>query len=76
MVAPSVKEQLLEQIETLTPEQQQQVLDFMLSLQHSQLPPGTPGEVLLARMGTFQFEAGELEAMQQAIEEHCESALK
>jgi hypothetical protein len=67
----SLRERILDQLDRLTTEQQEQVLDFAAHLPSS-LPPGTPGEVLLARMGTFEFEPGDLDEIAQAIEEGCE----
>ncbi len=67
----SVKEQIIHELDNLTPEQQQRVLDLAKELQGA-LPLGTPGEVLLAHMDSFQFEPGDLEEMAQAIEESYE----
>ena len=67
----SLTQQILNQLDKLTPEQQQQVLDFAYSLRTA-LPPGTPGDVLLKRMDSFEFGPGDLDEIAQAIEEGCE----
>ena len=64
-----LKQELLEQIERLTPSQQNQVLDFVLELS-GDLPKGTPLKELLKFAGTIPLE--DLEQMKQAIEEGCE----
>jgi len=38
----------------------------------STLPPGTPGDVLLAHMDDFVFAPGAVDEMMKAIEEGCE----
>ena len=65
----TLKTELLEQIEKLTPPQQKQVLDFALELT-GDLPEGTPLKDLLKFAGTIPSE--DLEQMKQAIEEGCE----
>ena len=65
----NLKTELLEQIEKLTPSQQNQVLDFVLELS-GDLPEGTPLKVLLKFAGAIPLE--DLEQMKQAIEEGCE----
>lgn len=65
----NLKQELLEQIERLTPSQQNQVLDFVLELS-GDLPKGTPLKELLKFAGTIPLE--DLEQMKQAIEEGCE----
>ena len=65
----NLKTELLEQIEKLTPSQQNQVLDFVLELS-GELPEGTPLKELLKFAGTIPLE--DLEQMKQAIEEGCE----
>ncbi len=73
MTTPTIKEQVLSQLDHLSPEQQQQVLNFARGLQQeSALPPGTPGEVLLAHIDSFEFEPGDLEEMARSIEQGCE----
>lgn len=65
----SLKKELLEQIEKLTPLQQKQVLDFALELS-GELAKHYPGKNLLQFVGTISPE--DLEIMKQAIEEECE----
>jgi hypothetical protein len=69
-MSTSVKEQIARQVDKLTPEQQQALLDYAERLQS--LPAGTPGEVLLEHMSDFNFEPGEVDEMMRAIEEGCE----
>jgi hypothetical protein len=64
-----LKQELLEQIEKLTPLQQKQVLDFALELP-GELSKRYPGKNLLKLVGTISPE--DLEIMKQAIEEGCE----
>jgi hypothetical protein len=71
MVDTNFKEQLLQALDRLSPEQQQQALDFVRNLAVPFMP-GTPGEVLLAHMEDFHFEHGQLDEMEKAIEESCE----
>ncbi|MCC6803986.1 MAG: hypothetical protein IT319_13980 [Anaerolineae bacterium] len=70
MAASSLKEEIVHQIDRLTPEQQRELLDYARRLQA--LPAGTPGEVLLAHMENFDFEPGEVDNMMRAIEAACE----
>jgi hypothetical protein len=67
----SLKEELLKEFDQLSLEQQKEAVILVKRLRNP-LPPGIPGEVLLARMGTFKFEPGDLEEMARAIEEGCE----
>jgi|tagenome__1003787_1003787.scaffolds.fasta_scaffold17799021_2 hypothetical protein len=66
----SLKEEIIDQVDKLTPEQQQALLDYAQRLQS--LPAGTPGEVLLEHMNDFDFAPGEVDEMMRAIEEGCE----
>lgn len=69
----AVKDEIMHELEHLTPEQQQRLLDFSRELRGiSVLPPGTPGELLLAKMDQFQFEPGDVDEMMQFIEAECE----
>ena len=71
MGAASIKDQIVRHLENLTPDQQQQVLDFAKWL-HSRLPAGIPGEELIARAREVGFEPGDLAEMAKAIEDECE----
>jgi hypothetical protein len=73
MVAVSLKEQLLSEFDQLSPEQQQQVVEFARGLKRSKLPPGTPGEVLIALAKELNFSSEDLAEMATAIEEGCEN---
>ena len=64
----NLKQELLEQIEKLTPLQQKQVLDFALE-PTDELAKRYPGEKLLELVGTISKE--DLEIMTQTIEEGC-----
>lgn len=67
-------EQITAQVQTLTPTQQQQILEFMRTLHvppHTPTPPGTPGTVWKQLDGSFSPE--DLASMEQAIEEDCEN---
>ena len=70
MAALSVREQIAQQLDKLTPEQQQALLDYALRLQA--MPAGTSGEVLLAHIHDFNFEPGEVDQMMSAIEDAFE----
>jgi hypothetical protein len=72
MAVSSLKQQLLVTLDQLTPEQQAQVLDFATRLQRK-LPPGIPGEVLIARAREINFPPEDLAEMEKAIEEGCET---
>lgn len=72
MTTPSIKEQLLHELDKLTPQQQQHLLDVARRLQTSSLPAGTPGEVLLSHMDDFQFAPGAVDDMMRVIDEGCE----
>lgn len=72
MVTPSLREQLIEEVDSLTPDQQAHLLAVARHLRKSTLPPGTPGETLLANMTHFTFAPGAVDEMMQAIEAGCE----
>lgn len=66
-------EQITAQAQTLTPTQQQKVLDFMRLLHappHTLTPPGTPGRDLMHLVGLFPPE--DAEEILRAVEEDCE----
>lgn len=62
-------QEIAQRLENLSPEQQQEVLDFTMELS-SELPEGTPIKEFLKFAGTIPLE--DLEEMKQAIEEGCE----
>ncbi len=62
----SIKQQIITELDKLTDEQQQQLLNVAKELQHSS---GTPGEVMLAYMDKFTFAPGAVDEMMQIIEE-------
>jgi len=71
MINASLREQLLEAFDKLAEEQQKQVIGYTRSLT-SELPPGIPGEVLIALAKELNFDPQDLAEMEAAIEEGCE----
>jgi hypothetical protein len=59
MAESTIREEIIRQLDNLTPDEQQQVLDFAKSLQNT-LPPGIPGEVLIARAREVDFDPADL----------------
>lgn len=73
MTSISVKEQIIEELDHLSPEQQLQILEYAKSIQSvSQLPKGIPGDRLLARAQEINFPAEALAEIEKAIAEDCE----
>lgn len=64
----TLKEEIVHQLDELTPEQQQELLDYARRLQIQ--ARGTSGNLLLEHMQDFEFEPGEVDAMMQAIEDN------
>ena len=62
-------QEIVQRLESLSPGQQRQVLDFTLELS-GESPKGISGKELLEFVGLFRPE--DLEEMKQAIEEDCE----
>ena len=62
-------QEIVQQLENLSPAQQQEVLDFTMELSGG-LPEGTSIKEFLKFAGTIPLE--DLEEMQKAIEEDCE----
>ncbi|MBI3989947.1 MAG: hypothetical protein HY347_10070 [candidate division NC10 bacterium] len=69
MALPSIKHDLLEELNRLKEEDQRRVLDFARALARK-TPKGTPGKALLRHAGSIPPE--ELDRMSKAIEEGCE----
>ena len=67
-----IKEQLLQEVDRLDPQQQEQLLRMARQMQQRATPLGTPGEVLLADVERYHFEPGELDEMLRVIEEETE----
>ncbi len=59
------EQEILDQIRTLDPEAQRQVLEFARSLSH---PEGVSGKEFLKRMQGMHADLADLELMEQAIE--------
>jgi len=59
MTIDSVRDRLLDELNHLTPVQQEKLLDYARQMQQgSTLPPGTPGERLVELAGQFRFRTG------------------
>ena len=67
-----IKEQILQEVEKLNPQQQAQLLHVARQMQ-GQTPLGTPGEVLLANVHRFNFAPEDLAEMVRIIEEEREN---
>ncbi len=67
MAIPSLKDEVLRELEKLSPEQQERVLEFARGLRKA-LPPGIPGEVLAELARELNFDPQDLADMQAAIE--------
>jgi hypothetical protein len=72
MSTVSLKSQIIHELDRLTAAQQEQLLDIARRLQQSPLPPGTPGDVLLAHINEFEFAPGAVDEMMRIIVEGCE----
>lgn len=68
----SLKDQISQEVDRLTTWQQKQLLHLARQMQKSPLPPGTPGEVLLANAERFQYAPEALDEMRKVIEEERE----
>ena len=71
MDSSPLREQIIRELDNLSEEQQEYLLDIARRLQKSTLPPGTPGEVLQATMDQFEFAPGAVDDMMRVIEEDC-----
>ncbi len=69
MVMLAIKEQILQDLDRLSPKQQQQAAELVHGLVSS-LPKGASGRDLLRFAGTLDDESAR--AMMEAIEEGCE----
>lgn len=69
MIEPAIKEQILNDLGRLTPEQQRRAAEFVRGMTSS-LPPGVPGRDLLQFSGILDGESAQ--QMRQTIEEGCE----
>lgn len=69
MAEAAIKEQILNDLDQLSPEKQRQAAELVRSLV-SALPKGTPGRELLPFVGTLDPES--VRQMKKAIEEGCE----
>jgi hypothetical protein len=69
MVMPAIKERILEDLDRLSPRQQERAAELVHGLV-SDLPPGTAGRRLLRFAGTLDDESAR--EMKRVIEEECE----
>jgi len=67
IVAKTVKDEIIEQVERLDSPQQKKVLEFARQLA---IPAGTPGRSLMGFVGCIDPE--DLDVMSHAIQEGCE----
>jgi hypothetical protein len=73
MTMDSVRDRLLDELNHLTPVQQEKLLDYARQMQQgSTLPPGTPGKIWLAKMDEFEYDPEAVNDMMRAIDEDCE----
>ena len=69
MAEPAIKKQILDDLEQLSPEQQERAAELVHGLVSAR-PKGTPGRDLLRFAGTLDDESAR--EMTEAIEEGCE----
>jgi hypothetical protein len=67
----SLKDQIIDELDKLTPDQQEKLLNFTKRLQATS-PTPTSGDLLLAHIDTFSFDPNDLDEIAKAIEEGCE----
>lgn len=73
MTSGSIKEQIIVELDHLSPDQQQQILEYARAIQSTAgLPQGIPGDVLLTRAYEINFSSEDLAEIENAIEEDCE----
>ena len=68
----SIRDQLIREVDKLTPEQQEQLLEMARRLQSTVLPTGTSGNTLIEHIERLQFAPGAVDEMMRIIEEDCE----
>ena len=68
MEKSTIIQEIVQRLENLSPQQQQEVLDFTMELS-GELPEGTSIKEFLKFAGTIPLE--DIEEMKQAIEEDC-----
>ncbi len=69
METNTIKQQIIDVLDDLTPHQQERLLAVANDLRRSKLPPGTPGEVLLAKREEFVDDIEAVRELMQIIEE-------
>jgi hypothetical protein len=71
MATQPVTDQIIRQLDQLTPEQQKQVLAFTTNLLR---PRGEPGSEIIRHAHKLDFPLEDLVEIQHAIEQDCENA--
>jgi hypothetical protein len=66
----TVKQQIDRELDVLTVDKQRKVLDFIIHLSGSGIPPGVPGKNLIKFAGSLSEE--DAEELSQIIQEGCE----
>jgi hypothetical protein len=69
----AVREQIIEVIDQLTPEQQTQLLALARNMRDRPPVQGVPGEVWLAAKDRFNFSPDYIDIMMKDIEDECEN---
>ena len=65
---PTPKQQILDLLDTLSPEDLQRVLHFIQTM-HGERPKGIPGDELIAFFNQFEIKPEEAEAMTKIMDE-------
>jgi hypothetical protein len=65
----SLREQIVQALDELSEEQQRRVLNYALSVRANTLPPGTPGEVLIAAAHELNFSPDDIADINEAIKD-------
>ena len=70
MASSPIANQIMDQLQKLTPDQQAQVLEYTASLVR---PRGEPGVDIIRRAHELEFPVEDLAEIQRAIDEDCET---
>lgn len=65
---PTPKQQILDLLDTLSPEDLERVLQFIQTM-HEELPPGIPGDELIAFFNQFEITPQEADEMTKILDE-------
>ena len=74
-MATSLRDQIIHELDRLTLDQQQKLLQIVQQFRSSSLPPGTPGKLLIQLASEINFPHDDLMEIMQAIEEDTEKSL-